>query len=137
MTPDSVTDKLARFTADGSQVDPAEILFRAGRASARTPRMWKLAVAGLVLTNLVTAGFLGLYREQPQQTPEPLPIPVVIPVIVPRPEQPPSPEVSPSPWSLGALMRLTDPNDLPRSPVVTATTPERPLLTPRSHGEID
>lgn len=137
MTPDPVLDKLARFTPDGSQLDPCEMLFRAGRASARTPRIWKVAVAGLLLANLVTAGFLLFRQEKPQPIPEPVPVPVVVPVIVPSPESPPSPTASPSPWSLGALFRLTDPSDLPAAQAVTDLAPAEPPLTPRSRGELN
>ena len=37
--------KLARFTPSASSLDPADVLFRAGRASARTPWGWKIAVS--------------------------------------------------------------------------------------------
>ena len=56
MTPDPVFDKLARFTPSVSSLDAAEVLFRAGQASARTPWCWKIAVVGSVL---VIAALLG------------------------------------------------------------------------------
>jgi hypothetical protein len=139
MTPDPVLDKLARFTPDGSGIDPAELLFRAGRASARTPPVWKIAVAGLLLANVATVGFFLLRPEKPPPPPEPVPVPVVVPVpvTVPSPEPPPSPAASPSPWSLGALLRLSDPRDLPAAQAVTDLAPAEPPLTPRSRGEFD
>jgi hypothetical protein len=137
MTPDPVLDKLARFTPDGSPVDPAAILFRAGRASARTHWGWKVAVAGLLLANLGTVGFFALRPEKPHQPPEPMPVPVAVPVVVPSPEPQPSPEVSPSPWSLGALLRTADPRDLPVAQTAIDLAPTEPPLTPRSVGRAD
>lgn len=137
MTPDPVLDKLTRFTPDGSQIDPAQLLFRAGRASARTHWGWKAAVAGLLLANLGTAGYLAFRPEKSPPPPEPVPVPVVVPVAVPSPEPPPSPDVSPSPWSLGALLRTTDPRDLPAAQAAIDLAPAEPPLTPRSVGRAD
>lgn len=139
MTPDPVLDKLARFTPDGSAVDPAEMLFRAGRASARTHWGWKAAVAGLLLVNLGTAIVLVFRPEKPAPSPEPVPVPVpvVVPAVVPSPEPPPSPDESPSPWSLGALLRTTDPRDLPAAQAAIDLAPPEPPLTPRSAGRAD
>jgi len=137
MTPDPVLDKLARFTPDGSQLDPAELLFRAGRASARTHWGWKAAVAGLLLANLGTVGFFMSRPGKPAPSPGPVPVPVVVPVVAPRPDPPPSPDVSPSPWSLGALLRTTDPRDLPAAQAAIDLAPAEPPLTPRSVGRTD
>lgn len=141
LTPDPVFDKLARFTPDGSPIDPAELLFRAGRASARTPCYWKLTVAGLLAANFVTVGLIlsrGENRTPPP--PEPQPITVVVPVPVPVPSSDPVPSPvppeSPSPWTLGILHRLTDVSALP-APAAVDLAPADPPLTPRYRGEID
>ncbi|MBX9584694.1 MAG: hypothetical protein K2X87_30695 [Gemmataceae bacterium] len=77
MTPEPDLGPLAAFTP-ASGLDPAEVLFRAGRATARTPRVWKLAVAGLVALNVATAAALLLPEPAvvagPEQV-EPAPTP--------------------------------------------------------------
>jgi hypothetical protein len=137
MTPDPVAGKLTRFTPSASSLDPAEVLFRAGRASARTPWGWKVAVSGLVL---VVAALLGerLVNNQ-SANPGPrdvAPSIVVPPVPLPAPEPSPSPIPSEpeSPWRLGALLHATDPDDLPSSPGLAGLSPADPPLTPRSRG---
>jgi hypothetical protein len=134
-----VYDKLARFSPDSQGIDPADILFRAGRASARTHWAWKLAVAALLLTNAVAAGFI-VFRGRPDPAaPEVVTVPVVIPVVVVPVSVEPvsSPPESASPWSYGSLLRTTDPDDLPRSPALVNATPADRPLTPLSRREID
>jgi len=140
MTPDPVFDTLARFTPDSTGVDPAAILFAAGKASARTPVMWKLAVSVLLVTNLAA---LGLFLLRPS-APAPVVAPIVVPVVVPIPAQQPdsaAPEspVIPSPWSLGALNRVTDLDQFPKSDDSTDIRSASAPLTPRSalRGTID
>ena len=130
MTPDPVFDRLDRFTPDASTIDPAAILFRAGRASARTPWGWKLTVAGLLVTNVVTAVALG-YRSPAD--PDPIPTPVLVPVIPPALESTPAPEpTSPlSPWSYAAMMGITDADQLPHSEPIDGITPAELPLTAR------
>ncbi|MDB5307322.1 MAG: hypothetical protein JWO38_1524 [Gemmataceae bacterium] len=141
MTPDPTLDKLVRFTPDAA-VDPAEILFRAGRASVRTPRGWRLAVVGLLLANAATAGVLIVRGQTPAPPPaEPLAVPVVVPVVIPAPapELPVPPTGPESPWSVGALTRTTDPDTLPGpEPDPGPTSADRPLtLLSARRGEID
>ena len=139
MTPDPVFDKLARFTPDASTIDPAEILFRAGRATARTNWGWKFAVVGLLLANVAWMGERLLHEPKPApDSLEVVPVIVVVPVAIPTSEPSPSPSaVEPgSPWSLGAL-RTTDPDNLPGSPALGGLSPTDPPLTPRSRSEID
>ena len=139
MTPDPVIGKLTRFTPSGSSLDPAEVLFRAGRASARTPWGWKMAVSGLVF---VTAALLGERlvndRNAKSGPREAAPVSVVAPVPIPTPDQSPSPSPGEpgSPWRLGALLHAADPDDLPTSPALAGLSPADPPLTPRSR-EID
>lgn len=133
MTPDPVYDALARFTPDVTAVDPAAILFAAGRASARTPIAWKLAVAGLALANLGLVCWFALRAPESAAViaPEPVVVPVVVPVPVPLSE--PSGEVPyavPSPWSFGTLNRVTDPEELPGPAVSTNAQVVSSPLTP-------
>jgi hypothetical protein len=51
--PDPLTDALARFTP-AARLDRDEVLFQAGRASARAGRLWKGAAALLLATNAAT-----------------------------------------------------------------------------------
>ena len=50
--PEDVIETLAAFTP--SQVNRDEMLFAAGKASARTPRIWKIAVVLLLLSQSLT-----------------------------------------------------------------------------------
>jgi hypothetical protein len=61
--PDPLTDALARFTPTAG-LDRDELLFRAGRASARTGRLWKGAVALLLATNTAT---LAVWYSMPSR----------------------------------------------------------------------
>ncbi|HJZ56376.1 MAG TPA: hypothetical protein VKE74_15535 [Gemmataceae bacterium] len=143
LTPDPVFDRLARFTPDDSALDAAAILFRAGKASARTPRRWKLAVTGLLSTNIAVVGLLifGKRTSEPTPAPEPVAVPLIVPVPVEvsSPAPSPGPSGSPSLWSVGALMGTTDPDQLPKpEPVINlapADTPLTPLAARR--GMID
>jgi hypothetical protein len=135
MTPDPVLDMLARLTPNGSRLDPAEVLVRAGRASARTPWGWKLAVAGLLLANAVTVALL-LPRRDPSRPPDATPSPVVTPAASsppPVPESPPSPE----PNSIAALAHSFDPDRPP--PPAGFAAPDRPaaILTVSSRDVTD
>ena len=130
MTPDPVLDRLAGFSPDSSGIDPAEVLFRAGRATARTPRVWKIAVVGLVMTNVVTLGLFIAQGPTPGPTPEVVPTPVVPPVVVPQPER--LPQSSPTPWSYGAMMGVTDLDQVPPPASAVQFTPDGPALTPLS-----
>jgi len=111
MTPDPVLAKLARFTPNA--VDPAELLFAAGRASARTPWYWKATVAGSLLVNVVCAGLLLTRPEVAQVVPvEPVETPATP---VPEPAPVAAPTSTPNPWSLQALHHLGDPDRLPKN----------------------
>lgn len=143
MTPDPVFDKLGRFTPASDGIDPSEVLFRAGRASARTPRIWKLAVAGLLVANAATLAALGLRTPGAPTAPRPevLPVPIVVPVTVPSPEFGPTATTYPprSPESMGVWMGLTDPDALPPPPAIAdMLPPDRPLTALSGRrGEFD
>lgn len=112
MTPDPVIAKLARFTPNA--VDPAALLFAAGRASARMPWVWKATLAASLLANVVCVALL-LFRppESLQVVPsEPVAVPAVAPVAEPAPVVPAS--TTPDPWSYQAIHATGDPDQLPK-----------------------
>jgi hypothetical protein len=141
LNPDPVFDKLARFSPSEASLDPAEILFRAGRASAHTPRVWKIAVVGLLLTTIGLTVFVSLRGENKpvSGSPDVVPVLVVVPVAIPaaKPNSPPDRDEAFTEWSLGTLRRTIDPNEMPRSPAMVELSPADPPLTPRLRGEID
>lgn len=114
-------DRLARFTPAGP--DPAELLFRMGRASAPTRLRWKLAVAGLVLTNAAALGWVAL-RPEPV-VPEVVTIVVPVPVPEPAPVYPPADRVD-----YGAFRLRDDPDRWPAAEPVAGVAPPGPPLTP-------
>ena len=127
MTPDPVFDKLARFTPDASGLDPADILFRAGRASARTPWAWKAAAAVLLVSNVL----FFLNRSKPSE---------IVYVHTPPPESPAPPETPPvesSPWNPHALIGALDPDRTARPEAVADLAPARAALTPLSARRMD
>jgi hypothetical protein len=137
MTSDPVVGRLARFTPRAPSLDPADVLFCAGRDSARTPRGWKVAVAGL---GLVVAALLGERwvnsRAANPGPPTPAAPAVVVPIPVPDQGPSPVPTGPESPWRFGALLHAADPDDLPASGSLAGLSPADPPLTPRSR-EID
>jgi hypothetical protein len=123
MTPEPGLNWLARLQPNGSLLDPADVLFHAGRASARTPRMWKLAVAGLLLANMVTIGLL-LSRRDPTRPPTAAPIPIATPAPDPTPAPPPDSPPGSDPNSLYSLAHSLDPDAPP--PPAGFVAPDRP-----------
>jgi hypothetical protein len=124
MTPEPRLDWLARLQPNGSLLDPADVLFHAGRASVRTPRAWKLAVAGLLLANMVTVGLLLSRRDAPRPSaavPTPIAIPAPDPTPVPPPDGPPGSD----PNSLYSLAHSLDPDAPP--PPAGFIPPDRPV----------
>jgi hypothetical protein len=141
MTNDPLIDKLARFTPSAATVDNSALLFAAGRASARTPAIWKLAVAGLLLTNAGWVSVLAsltnreaVHDTSPQTTPA---IPVQSEPVLPPSSNTPPP--SDEPWNYRNLMSIDDPGKLPESqPLQNPIPNERPLTSGSAmKGEID
>jgi hypothetical protein len=133
MTPDPLA-KLAKFTP--AAVDPAELLFAAGHASACTPWVWKAAVGASLLVNLLCIGLLFRSSESPRVVlPEPTVVPAM-PVVEPVPSLP---APTPDPWSYQALRVTGDLDRFPKSEADTAISHTgKPLsvLSARS-GAID
>ena len=132
--------KLAKFTPV-TALDPAEVLFAAGRASARTAWGWKAAVGVLLLTNAAAVGLFAFHSRAPVPQPEPQPAPVVAPLPQPEPPQsgPPNSTVTTDPWSYAALAAVGDPDRFPKSePIAGEHRPLAPLtVLSARRGEID
>jgi hypothetical protein len=137
MNPDPVA-KLARFTPAPSP-DAVELLFAAGRASARTHWLWKGAVAALVISNAALGVLFALRTTDPQPAPQP------IPVVQPAPEQPATPQATtpPSsapadePWSYRTL-RGSDLEHAPQSDTFPLAPPRQALtVLSGRRGELD
>jgi hypothetical protein len=77
--PDDVIRKLAGFTPAPPPVDPAEVLFRAGRESAPSRRPWQLLAAVLV------ASHAAWLIPRPTAEPAVPPMPAVVPAPAPDP----------------------------------------------------
>ncbi len=115
--------KLAQFTP-ANPANRMEILFAAGRASARTFWGWKAAVAGLLVANLALVGALTL---RTRDVPVPIPPPQAEPTRSAPAEA--APELSPNtePWSLHT-MRSTG-FDAEVKPALLANSPTQEPLT--------
>ena len=136
VNPDPVA-KLAKFTP-AAPPDAAELLFAAGRASARVPLAWKAAVVSLALSNVaLCACLLFALRTAPTVAPIPGPAVPQLPEPVPTP-----PASAPAPaddaWSYRTL-RATGLERTPDTEPVANLAPERQPLTALSgrRGDID
>jgi hypothetical protein len=132
MTPGPGLDWLTRLRPNGSLLDPADVLFHAGRASAGIPRGWKLAVAGLLLANAVLAGIL-LSGRDPARPPGVTPAPVAVPAPTPAPAPPPGSPAGRDSNSIVSLSRSIDPDAPP--PPAGFVPPDRPAA-PLSVGSL-
>lgn len=100
--------KLAGFNPAPPAVDRDELLFRAGRASAPSPRWWRRATAALLVTQGVT---LGLWLGNPGRPPTAPP-----PVIEPPTTYDPEATEPAAPSSYLALSRDWDRDRRPAGP---------------------
>ncbi len=123
LTPDPTLDKLARFSPAAPAINRDELLFQAGRASARVGRLWKTALALLVLTQATTLGMWLLKPSRPASLPQTESVAV-------RPTPPPLPEAAQSldPSSYGALVRW-DGDTLPPAADAEPAGPSSPVLS--------
>jgi hypothetical protein len=126
MTPDPVLDWLTRLAPNGALLDPADVLFQAGRRSARTPRAWKLAVVGLLLANAVTVAVL-FPRRTPSDPTEVAPAPVATPGPGAEPMPPAESLPGPDPNSIASLSHSFDPDAPP--PLAGFVAPDQPPVT--------
>lgn len=115
--PEDVIATLQAFTP--ATVNRDEMLFAAGKAAARTPRFWKIAVAALLLSQSLTlVGWLTWPRTVTVETP------VVAPIETPREPSRPT-DSEPQKGSYLELMRTIDidaPAPLPPETQFATTT---------------
>ena len=98
--PEDVIETLQAFTP--ATVNRDEMLFAAGKASARTPRFWKIAVAALLLSQSLTLlGWLAWPRAVTVE------VQVVVPIETPREPSRPT-ESEPPKGSYLELLRTFD-----------------------------
>ena len=98
--PEDVIATLQAFTP--ASVNRDEMLFAAGKAAARTPRFWKIAVAALLLSQSLTLlSWLAWPRAGTVE------VPVVAPIETPREPSHPT-ESEPPKGSYLELMRTFD-----------------------------
>ncbi len=129
LTPDPTLDKLARFSpAPPLTIDRDELLFQAGRASARVGRVWKTAVALLVATQAATLGMWLLTPTGPATSPQTdatAAMPATAPV--------PAPAQQLDPLSIAALLHW-DGDTLPPAPDAGPAGPVSPVLSVAGGG---
>ncbi len=114
---DDVIDALAAFTPDAGRLDRDDLLFRAGRASARPNRWWQRLAAALAVSQAAT-----LVALAPRPTPVPpvapdrrdAPRPAAAPFPPPPVDSDPSPD--PVPGSYAALRDSVATGRLPPVP---------------------
>ena len=115
--PEDVIETLTAFTP--AKVNRDEMLFAAGKASARTPRIWKIAVVALLLSQSLT--LLGWLTWPRTITVD---VPVVTPIETPRELSHPT-ESEPQKGSYIELIRTFDidaPAPLPPETQFATTT---------------
>lgn len=121
-------DKLTQFTPV-TTLNRDEMLFQAGRASVRPPRIWKWLVGGLTLSQSATVA--AWFWLTPVTSPV---VPTLVveatPLLIPEtPPQAPS-SLTPDPSSYLELSRRMTDDGFPRSaPVPNETGPVTPPLT--------
>lgn len=118
--------KLATFTLPAPNRD--ELLFAAGRASARVGRWWKRVTGLLAVTQAVTLGVFLWPKEEAIPTPVP-PAPVPVVAVPPAtPEADPESPSQPDPYSYLALLHRGDTPD-PRERLAPGPIRQSPPLT--------
>lgn len=112
---EDVIRKLAGFTPAPSAFDRDDLLFRAGRASAPSPRWWGRATATLLVTQAITLGLWlsGPSRRPAGATPAAEPIPAYDPG-VPEPPAPSSYLVLSRNWDMDRQPDVPDGGAEPR-----------------------
>jgi hypothetical protein len=120
-------ERLSRFTPDAGSLDPAAVLFAAGRRSARPNRGWIALAAALAVSQGLT---LALLWHSPAAPVAPLPPPAAGSHEPPAPPESPSTDVPDSPglWTVRHGLRDTEAEAGPGSvPAVTIPDGGPPL----------
>jgi hypothetical protein len=136
MNPDPV-EKLAKFTP-ATSTDAAELLFAAGRASARAHWLWKIVVAALVASNVACGVLLAFRTTDPPHATAPPPL-AVQPVLEPPTLQLPPPSSAPvdDPSSY-RILRASDLECMPRAESFLTASPRKTLtVLSGRRGELD
>jgi hypothetical protein len=103
-----------------------ELLFAAGRATARPNRWWKLAVGALAVSQVATLTVWLWPRAEPVAVPAPVPV-LPAPAVSPPVDADVEPSTPPDPQSyLAFMLREGEPVRSERAPVVP-DRPARPL----------
>ncbi len=119
-------ERLSRFTPDAGALDPAAVLFAAGRRSARPNRGWVALAAALAGTQALSLALLLVHPAPPAgsgpgtvvHTPPP-----AAPV-EPPPSRPPD---SPGLWSARLDLIGSEPRERPPTDPVTFVDTDPPL----------
>ena len=132
-TDDPLIASLNRFTPQASPIDRDELLFRAGRASARTPRGWKLAVAALGISQMLLLGWIASTAPTSVAVPViPAPPPPTVAPVPPDSEPPSLPQYSyvelVRGWEAGTIPAATPSEGGSREPIFTVMASRRELL---------
>jgi hypothetical protein len=107
---ESITERLKKFTPDGSGLDRDALLFAAGRASARPNRRWLALCAALAASQLVTLGLWCWPRPM-------VPPPGGTAPIIAKESKPAAPPQEPALWRLREQALATDGNLPTTAPV--------------------
>lgn len=130
--PEDVIAKLGQFTPT-SGLDRDELLFRAGRASAPSPRIWKVVAAIFAVAQIVTA---VTWIAWPAQEPTIVRVPVVSPVIESL-DPVPSPTEKPGANSYFVMSRSLSDGRLPTpEPSGGSSSDPNVVLTAGSRGGV-
>ena len=119
MSPDPVFDKLARFSPSAGGLGRDAILFAAGRASARSRRLWPAIAGVLAVTQTITLALL-LMPPSPREIPTNNQTPAA---------SPPAVELQPEYQNDGAIQVWTDPDRWPQEAPVADPAPPAPVWT--------
>jgi hypothetical protein len=116
------TERLSRFTPDGSGLNRDALLFAAGRASVRPNRRWRIVAGSLAASQLLTLVFLWPHTpHQGADDPRSFFAPSVA-------VEPPSPvPAAPRSWARNGLL-LNELDDLPPPAVSDSLVPDDPPL---------
>ena len=122
-------DKLTQFTPV-TTLNRNEMLFQAGRASVRTPRIWKWLVGGLALSQSATVAAWFWLTPVTSSPVVPTLVVEATPLLIPEtPPQAPA-SLTPDPSSYLELSRRMTDDGFPRSaPVPNDIGPVSPPLT--------
>jgi hypothetical protein len=114
------TERLSRFTPDGSGLDRDALLFAAGRASVRPGRPWRALAGLLAASQLLTLVFLWPHTPA-------APSVVHMPLVAVEPPSPSLPPADPRSWTMN-LRTLNELDDLPPPAVSDSLVPDDPPL---------